>query len=55
MNSYAISLGLHLGAGTLALACFWTAALARKGSRPRVPVRDACGDPHRRAVGPCHG
>jgi hypothetical protein len=36
MNSYAISLGLHLAAGTLALACFWTAALARKGSRPHV-------------------
>ncbi|MCK7593474.1 hypothetical protein [Pseudomarimonas salicorniae] len=36
MNSYTISLVLHLASGTLALVCFWIAAFVRKGSRPHV-------------------
>lgn len=36
MNLHAVSLNLHVLAGTLALLSFWTAALARKGSRPHV-------------------
>lgn len=36
MNLHTTSLSLHLLAGMLALASYWTAALARKGSRPHV-------------------
>jgi hypothetical protein len=36
MSLHAASLNLHLVAGALALLGFWTAALARKGSRPHV-------------------
>lgn len=36
MSLHVASLNLHLVAGALALLAFWTAALARKGSRPHV-------------------
>lgn len=36
MNLHPASLNLHLLAGMLALLSYWTAALARKGSRPHV-------------------
>jgi hypothetical protein len=34
MNAYHLSLYTHAGLGVAALASFWTAALAKKGSRP---------------------
>ena len=36
MEAYSLFLGLHLGAGSIALLSFWTAAAFRKGSRPHV-------------------
>ena len=36
MSFYSMSLGAHVGAGAVALVTFWTAVLARKGSRPHV-------------------
>ncbi len=36
MNAYSIVYALHVGIGALALATFWTAGLARKGSRVHV-------------------
>lgn len=36
MTLYSASLNVHLLAGAIALLSFWTAALARKGSRPHV-------------------
>lgn len=36
MTLHGIATGIHIGAGALALGTFWTAALARKGSRPHI-------------------
>lgn len=36
MGVHSLALGLHLGAGSIALLSFWVAAASRKGSRPHV-------------------
>lgn len=38
MNTYALSLALHVACGTLALVTFWLAAVLRKGSAAHIRV-----------------